>query len=276
VSCILWTRALRPPDSPPECRVYETTRFRVPRVSVLPACDEEIVQLPEPGAYRVLNREGLMLAAVALPGRELLSPFLKEDAFRVGLYCAVQRGAGDYAAARQMVRTTSEEFAATYEVLRVPGRIVREGPYAGVRQLAALLGIQGPQHVFTHQRWSCVHALDQADHDLEAGRVAAALVCGAFSLADPLLTMQIRRSLPPACILSEGAAALVLVPDGRHTDWRARCVPVEGLFYGTAHDSVALASAAEEPGCDGATPGEMERVRWRHRWRKLAAHPLRR
>lgn len=252
MSRILWKQAKRPePGEMPQSHVYgvyENFDFRIPRTCAFPVPDEDIVELPEPRIFRALNRSGLLLAAVGLESRSVLAGFLAEDPFSVGLYCAMQDGPDDYNSGKQMVDVPPEDFARIYKFLRSSKQFLREGGFLQSSVVGMFLGIMGPLYGFTHSRWACLQALEQAEFDLKNGVIRAALVGGGFSLEDPLLSMRVRRSIPEYSILCEGAAALVLVSNGQFTDWRCATPTDDQRFYGTAHDLVLLATMTENDG----------------------------
>jgi hypothetical protein len=249
VSAIVWANAVKPSEGAvPEERVYEVYEnfdFRIPRTVPLPVADDFIVELPDPRSFRALSRAGLMLHAAALPCKEIVAPFVNDDPFSVGIYCAMQNGPEDYNSAKQMVETPREDFARRYKLLRSSKQFFRQIPNIPPAMLSICIGAMGPQYVFSHSRWACLHALEQAEFDLQAGLVRATLVCSAFSLEDPLLTMRIRRDIEDKVLLCEGAAALVLVPDGKPVDWRLNLPHDPDRFFGTAHDLVLLAAEVE-------------------------------
>jgi 3-oxoacyl-(acyl-carrier-protein) synthase len=222
MSEIVWSRSLLPQETPRTIRygVYADA-LCVPRACAFPQKDEELVTLPDPRAYRSMNRASLLLAAAALPANEVLGPRLRQDPFGVGLYCAVENGPPDYDCAKVIAHTPPEEFALSYKRnLRSAKQYLRQLPNLTAAQLAIFLGLMGPIVVFTHSTFGASHALDQAEHDLETGVVRAALVAAAFSLEDPLMSMRVRRDLDPGQVLSEGAAAVVLEPSGRSAGWK--------------------------------------------------------
>jgi hypothetical protein len=250
VSRILWKQVLRPPaNASPQPCVYEpygSCTFRVPRTSALPCADEQIVELPEPRSSRFLTRAGLMLMAVGLSCKDAVAPYLAEDPFSVGLYCAMQDGPDDYKSAWQLSHTPPEDFAKTYKLLRSSRQSLRELGSVQAGFLSIFLGTMGPLYGFTHSRWAGLHALEQAEFDLKNGVVQAAIVGGAFSLEDPLLSLRIRRCIPESSILCEGAAALMLTATGSFTDWRKARTKNSGCFYGTAHQLVSIAIGSEQ------------------------------
>ncbi|HLJ27410.1 MAG TPA: hypothetical protein VKY85_11925 [Candidatus Angelobacter sp.] len=254
MSRIVWKKAKRPLSSeaskPHVYDLYDNFDFRIPRTIALPLLDEEIVVLPEPRTFRALNRCGLLLTAVGLQSRDALAVFLAEDPLSVGLYCAMQDGPDDFNTAKQMAYSTQEEFARRYKFLRSSKFFLRESGSIQSSVLGMFLGIMGPLYGFTHSRWACLQALEQAEFDLQSGVVQAALVGASFSLEDPLLSMRTRRNIPESSDLCEGAAVMVLAANGLYTNWR-NVIPVdEQRFYGTAHDLVLLAAENEEDGED--------------------------
>jgi hypothetical protein len=259
VSRIVWKLALRPPlGNGPKRHRYDLYDgdVGVPNTLTFPEPDEELVQLPDARAYRSLSRAGLLLIAAGLRGQEVLSPFLTEDPFSVGVYCAMENGPNDFNSAKQMINTLPSDFAVTYKELRSPKQYLKQLPNVPPSQLAIILGISGQLNVYQHSRFGCLHALDQAEVDLTIGAVQAALVCSAFSLEDPLLSLRASRSVPKSVILCEGAAALILVPNGAYTDWRSRLRANEGYFHGIAQDLVMLAAMDDDndASCHVAAP----------------------
>jgi hypothetical protein len=243
VSTILWARALLPSRSH-ECdrryAVYDQP-FVVARTMTFEEETDALVNLPDPRAYRALSRAGVLLAAAGLPAAETLVPFLAADPFRVGIYCALEGGPNDYACAKQMIDTPPEQFATSYKSLRSAKQYFKQLANVPPAELAIFLGIMGPLYVFTHSRLGAFHALDQAEFDLDAARVDAALVCGAFSLEEPLPAMRARRSTPSQVVLSEGAACLVLVRGGIDGVSTERDDDTgDGRAYGIVHPLVVL------------------------------------
>lgn len=244
MSRIFWKRALYPPlDELPASYRYDLYDgdMCVPRAAVFPGRNETLVELPDPRAARSLGRTGLLLMAAGLPSQNVIAPFVQEDPFSVAIYCAIEHGPNDFDCARQMVDTSPEEFATTYKRLRSPKQYLKQLPNVPPSQLAIFLGVMGAVNVYQHSRFGCLHALDQAEFDLKAGTIRAALVCSAFSLEDPLLSLRAWRSVPNSMVLCEGAAMMVLTPDGKYVDWRAQLPPYTDRFHGIAQDLVMLA-----------------------------------
>jgi hypothetical protein len=245
VSRMLWKMALQPSDELPVHHRYGLYDgdVCVPRSAAFPESNEQLVELPDPRAFRSLGRTGMLLMAAGLPSQKVLAPLVEEDPFAVAIYCAIENGPNDFASARQMIDTPVEEFAATYKRLRSPKQYLKQLPNIPPSQLAIFLGIMGAVNVYQHSRFGCLHALDQAEFDLNAGTVRAALVCSAFSLEDPLLSMRAYHNAWDSMVLCEGAASVVLGRDGEYTDWRSRLPPYEDRFHGIAQDLMILAGS---------------------------------
>jgi hypothetical protein len=245
MSTITWKRALVPAlEGAPEDASWELygDALRVPRVLRIPLEDEALVALPDPRAYRSLSRAGLMLAAVGLEARDALQPFVARDPYRIGVYCALERvGPNDYDSVKRMLHTPPEEFATTYRALRTTKQYFKMLPTVPPAQLAIFLGVMGPMVTFVNSDAACAQALDQAEHDLHAGVVDLAIACATFSLDDPLVAARTRRRSAGGRVLCEGAACLLLVRDGRYTDWRAAGAASPTHAFGIADQIVALA-----------------------------------
>jgi hypothetical protein len=183
----------------------------VPRTRSLPAATAALADLPDRRAYRSLARTGVMLCAVGLPAAAALAPWLERDPYAVGIYCAIESGPQNYAGARELAGRPRADFAPLFKQANHPKRYLTQLANLPAAHLGIFLGVRGPVNVFCHSRAACGHALEQAAIDLAEGRLAAALVCSAFSLEDPLLALRSRLDWP-APVLAEGAAALVMVP----------------------------------------------------------------
>lgn len=246
MSRIAWKQTLTAPYGDiSQSQVWEAHGFQVPRAFRLNEEDEKLAELPEPRAYQVLNRKAMLLAAVGLQSRPLLASLIEEDPFSVGLYCAAEKGPGDFNVTYRMIGEDLEQFATIYKGNRSPKRFFKEIANIPVSHLGMFLGITGPHLAFTNSNWACLHALEQAELDLEMGVVKAALVCAAFAIEDPIAVLRLQRQLSPTSVMVEAAAALILLPDQTKTDWRARCQPANGHSFGTAHDLLHIAMEAQ-------------------------------
>jgi hypothetical protein len=248
MSGILWKNSLRAAQSQvPQSRFYDLYEggLCVHGAETLPGQEEEIVQLPDPRSYRALSRAGILLAAVGLKSQAALAPFVAADPFSVGMYCAMEVGPNDYNSAKQMVHAAPDQFAAMYKALRSSKQYFKQLANVPPSQLGIFLGIMGPQNVFSHSRWGCLHALEQAEFDLNEGSIQAALVCSAFSLEDPLLSTRVRRTCESERSIGEAGAAILLVRNEEYTDWRVVIGRHDTPTYGIAHDLVILAAGSE-------------------------------
>ena len=243
MSRVRFACALIPPPADPCDRVYGLydDEFRVPGTAAFAEADEDLVRLPDARAYRALSRAGLLLVAAGLPARECVAPIISADPFAVGIYCAMEQGPNDYHAAKQMIDTTPAEFAAAYKTWRSAKHYFKQLPNVPPAELGIFLGAMGPLYTFTHSSFACRHALEHAERDLETAAIQAAMVCAAFSLEDPLLSLRARRALPATVTLSEGAACLVLTAGDGRADWSRLSSDSPSVSYGIATDLVALA-----------------------------------
>jgi hypothetical protein len=228
-------------DTPPEGAIWEAFGFSIHGAYRVAEEDEKITELPEPRAYQVLSRKAMLLAFAGLRAKPHIAALLAEDPFSVGLYCSSEKGPGDLKVAREMIGKAPEEFAAVYKSNRSPKRFFKEIANIPVSQLGMFLGVTGPHLAFTNSSWACIHALEQAEMDLETGAIRAALVCGAFAIEDPIAVLRLRRKLPPGASMVEGAVALLLVADGTTTDWLSMRRPFNGFSFGTADDLMQIA-----------------------------------
>jgi hypothetical protein len=237
LSILIWKNALKPgladlyeSYNPSiyegRCVVPNAARFLMP--------DEEIVRLSDSRLYRSLSRTGLLLIAASLPGLPVLEEFVEKDPFSVGMYCAIEQGPNDFGSAKQMAETTAEDFAVSYKRLRSAKQYLNQLPSVPPSQLGILMGIMGPQCVYQHSRFGCLHALEQAESDLNEGIVQAAVVCSSFTLEDPLINRRVMQSSQGQGRLSEGAATIILRSGGGRRDW-AKHIGVEvNANYGMA------------------------------------------
>lgn len=217
MSRVSWSRCLLPPaDAPVEDRVYGIydPPLVVARTRAFPAATQDLVALPDRRAYRSLARTGVLLCAAGLAAAEALAPYLAADRYRVGIYCATDPGPQNYECARELAGRGRDEFAAVYKQLNHPKRYLTQLANLPAAHLGIFLGVRGPVNVYCHSGAAALHALEQAELDLEGGAVTAALVCSAFSLEDPLLSLRVRTSRPDGAIIQEGAAAVVLTAGG--------------------------------------------------------------
>ncbi len=241
MSQILWRHSLTPAaDAPIEDRIYDVydPPLVVPRTRAIPQPNRKLAVLPDRRAYRSLSRAGVMLCAAGLPAAEVLAPFLARDRYRVGIYSAADPGPQNYSAARE-IAGLFEGFAEAYRRLHHPKLYFTRLANLPSAQLAIFLDVRGPVNVYKHSTAAALHALEQAELDLATGLIEAALVCSAFSLEDPLLSLQVRRAATPQAVVSEGAGALVLGRGAETQDW-SRAEEPGGDCFGIADRILTL------------------------------------
>jgi hypothetical protein len=174
------------------------------------ACeDKDLGELPDRRAIRSMSRASVMLSIVSLPAQKLLEKYLSADPFSVGVYCAVNHGPDDYECAKELLDAPDAEFAVRYKKARSPKHYLKQLPNLAPAQMGIFLGIMGPVNTFNHATEGSYQAMDHAEFDLRTNKVQAALVCTAFSLEDPLLSLKTQTEGPKSAILTEGAAAFL-------------------------------------------------------------------
>lgn len=234
MSRILWSHALIPSAAQPaEERVYDVGEppLSIRRTRSFPEPDRDLVELPDRRAYRSLSRTGVLLLAAGLPAAETLAPFLEADPYRAGIYAALTGGPQNYQACKELLGVR-ETFAEDFRRLNSPKRYFTMLANLPAAQLGIFLDLRGPINVYVHSTAAVGQALEQAEVDLADGVVDAALVCAAFSLDDPLLSLRTRSEVPETRVLSEGAAALVLGRGDGEKDWDREILEATGESSG--------------------------------------------
>lgn len=250
MSRVRWHHLLTPPpEAPTEPVRYEAydPSLVIEHTRSLPTPTRKLVDLPDRRAYRSLSRAGVMLSAVGLPVLELLAPEIERDPYRVGMYCAFDAGPQNYEACRDLLGM-ERGFAARFKKMNHPKRYLSQLVNLPAAQLGIFLGLRGPINVYAHSTRAAAHALDQAELDLATGVVDQALVCSAFSLEDPMLTLRIRRGEGAGRAISEGAVALLLGAEGESVDWPARLadLPERDEHSGIAEPLINLVESLEK------------------------------
>ncbi len=248
MSRILWAKALVPPADEPvkelDYSQYFGAAAKVPGTRAIPTATEDFA-LPDPRAVRSMSRAAVMLANVCMAAQETLAPFLAKSPFSVGVYCAVENGPLDYPSTMQMLELTREQFAERYKRLRNPKMYLKQLPNLAGAQMGIFLNLMGKMDVYNHSTGAALQALDQAEVDLEQGRVDAALVCTGVSFEDPLLTLRAKKFASGGRILCEGAAGIILVKDegsnGKQTLWDPSKHSGSESYYGIGHEIITLA-----------------------------------
>lgn len=240
MSQIVWADLLVPDpevNEQPLASAYYGDRLVIPRTRSLPV-EERSAPLPDRKAYRSMSRAAVLLSIVTLRSLPHLQPFLDRSPFRAGMYCAIENGPVDLKSTKEFAGISREEFAEQYRKSRNPKMFLMQLPNLAAAQAGIFLGLMGPLNVFTSSTHGSIHALLQAEADLEAGRVDAALVCSAFSLETPLVLERIRRKELNGRILCEGAAAMLLTPGGTKIDWNDQEFDDTQSYYGISHQLI--------------------------------------
>jgi len=240
MSRVLWSNVLLPPAELPaqpfRSELYGD-KILLERTKALPIAERQ-AELPDRRVYRSLSRCGVLLSLVGLAARDALVPFLEADPFSVGIYCAVENGPVDFASAREMAQGKASDFAPLYKKLINPKMYLRQLPSLAPAQTGIFLGILGPLQVYNDSRQGGLLALSQAEIDLTEGRVAAALVCSAFSFENPLIMERIARRELKGRILCEGAGALLLTADGTEHGWKDIDSTESHAYYAISHQII--------------------------------------
>ncbi|NTV91784.1 MAG: hypothetical protein HGA72_00455 [Chlorobiaceae bacterium] len=240
MSKILWSKALVPGpeinEQPYTCEYYGE-QINIPRSKALPI-EERKAPLPDRKVYRSMSRSGVLLSLACLEGTAAMQPFLDISPFSVGIYCAIENGPVDLESTRKMLDVSREDFAEQYRKVRNPKMFLMQVTNLAPAQMGIFLGIMGPLNVYNSSTYGSIHALRQAEDDLNAGRVSAALVCSAFSFENPLVLERIRRQNLNERILCEGAAALLLTADEKHSEWQDINFDETESYYGISHQII--------------------------------------
>lgn len=240
MSKMLWSNALVPGSDVME-QSYSNEHYGsllvIPRVKTLPI-EERSAPLPDRKVYRSMSRAGVLLSLACLEGRSVMQPFLDKSPFDIGIYCAIENGPVDLASAKAMLDVSREDFAEQYRKFRNPKMFLKQVPSLAPAQMGIFLGIMGPLNVYNSSVYGGLHAFEQAETDLQKGRVAAALVCSAFSFEDPLVLERIRRKELKKRILCEGAGACLLTADGTYSDWNDLDYAHTEPYFGISHQVI--------------------------------------
>ncbi len=240
MSRILWSNVFVPEpdkDAQPYTSEFYGDKITIPRTKSL-SIEERKALLPDRKAFRSMSRASVLLSLACLEARASLNSFLVHSPFEVGIYCAVENGPVDLRSASAMREVSADDFADEYKRVRNPKLFLKQVPNLAPAQMAIFLGTMGPLNVYNHSSWGCVHAFDQAEADIQEGRVKAALVCSAFSFEDPIVLEGIRRKALKDRVLCEGAGAMLLVPDASFRDWSDHDFHNSESYYGISHQLI--------------------------------------
>lgn len=240
MSRVIWQSLLVPDMSTtPTVHIDETYKDQVENVRAYPQASNAI-SIPDPKAFRSMARSAVFLAHMCMEAKDAMAPFLAKSPFSIGVYAAVENGPIDAPSTQKIVDQPDydQRFADHYRKFRNPKMYLKQLPNLIPAQMGIFMGLQGPLNVYTHSRQGSVQALEQAEWDLKTGVVEAALVCSAHAFDDFLLVKRARNF--DLRTLNEGAGALLLVKDGRHTDWSNKLVSDEKNFFGIADQLVQM------------------------------------
>lgn len=231
MSQIVWAKSLVPGDD------VVTTRYRSEHHGDVSEfghirrypLETARIPLPDPRVTRSISRAAALMANLCLEAKSVLETALQEDPYSIGVYAAIENGPVDYGSVVSMKDGQPGTFAEKYRRLRNPKMYLKQLPNLAAAQMGIFLGIRGPMNVYTHSTLAGQQALEQADSDLEHGEVKLALVCTATGFEDPLSVMRACREAGER-VLTEGASAIVLAPNGQRVQWPA--VKAEPLYHG--------------------------------------------
>lgn len=238
MSKVIWQNALIPNLEQSPIDHYDEN-FKDTVTSVLKVgIENNALKIHDPKAFRSMSRAALFLSHICIDLGPVLKPYLDHSPFSVGIYCAVENGPIDAPSTAKMLDVETEKFAEFYRKLRNPKMYLKQLPNLVPAQLGIFLNVQGIMNVYTHSEQACIQALQQAEIDLQNGEVDAALVCASHAFDDYLVVKRTRMT--DARILSEGAAAVLLVKDGIETDWKAKLKRNDKIGFGISDQLVNL------------------------------------
>lgn len=240
MSQIIWADTIIPGpevDEKPFTSEYYGSTLIIPRTKSL-AIEERCAPLPDRKSYRSMSRAAVLLSIVCLKSLPHIQPILDRSPFCVGMYCAMENGLVDLKSATELIGVTREEYAEQYRKSRNPKMFLMQLPNLAAAQAGIFLGIMGPLNVYNSSTYGSIHALNQAESDLETGRVEAALVCSAFSFENPLVLERIRRRDLNDRVLCEGAAAMLLTAGEPRVNWTKLDCNDTHAYHGISHQLI--------------------------------------
>lgn len=243
MSQVVWTKTLIPPTTqgPSTFRpefygdklVVENTRALT--------FDEREAGLPDRRAFRTMSRSAILLSKIGLEAKEVVQEVLDRDPFKVGIYVAVENGPVDIETTYNMKDISPETFANEYKKHRNPTMYLKQLPNLAAAHLGIFMGVLGPMNVYNDSQNGGLHALDQAEFDLETGLVEVAIVGSSFSFENPLAVKRNAVKYQGVRTLCEGAGVLVLKKSGPRTDWATKKHQQGSDYYGVADQIIGLA-----------------------------------
>ena len=185
-----------------------------------------------------MSRTGVLLSLVCLDGQSFVKPLVDRSPFSVGMYCALENGPVDLQSAKKMHCVSRDDFPEEYRKHHNPKMYLKLLPNLAAAQLGIFLGIMGPLNVYNNSTHGSIHALQQAEMDLEENKIDAALVCSAFSFENPLTVERVNRQNLHDRTLCEGAGALLLTSDGRFSNWKNLDYEDTESYFGISHQII--------------------------------------
>ncbi len=240
MSRILWSYALAPlPDilAQPYVNQYYGNALRIFATKALSMVESE-APLPDRKAYRSMSRAGILLSLACLDAQPIIRPLLDQSPFSAGIYCAMENGTVDLKSTHELMNVSRDDFAEQYRKCRNPKMFLMQLPNLAPAQMGIFLGIMGPLNVYNSSTYGSIHALEQAEADLEDGNIECALVCSAFSFENPLVLERINRQKLNRRVLCEGAGALLLTRNDQKTNWRDCNYDETESYYGISHQLI--------------------------------------
>lgn len=217
MSQIIWKKYLAPDKSQAAETLFdEHFKSSVENVKKYPVASQDMT-IPHPKAFRSMSRASVMLSHLAMDAQPHFADQTAKDPFSIGIYCAVENGPIDAASTSKISEQATEQFIEAYRKHRNPKMYLKQLPNIVPAQLGISFGLQGPMNVYTHSRMAGFHAIDQAEQDLKNGVVEMALVCAAHAFDDFFIVKRTRTQ--DARILTEGAAAMLLIPSSTKSSW---------------------------------------------------------
>lgn len=242
MSEVVWRRSMVPNrETPPRELTWEYygESLKVAQTKALDFNERE-AELPDRRAFRQMSRAAMMLSVLGMEAKSHLIPVLERDPFKVGIYFAVENGPVDFESSYKMRDIKAENFASEYKKNRGPTMYLKQLPNLAAAHLGIFLGVFGPMSVYTDSEYGAIHALEQAELDLEAGRIELALVGGSFSFENPLTLARNEKLGPPGKILAEGAGLMLLKKSAQRTDWANESYGFMPEYFGIADQIIEL------------------------------------
>lgn len=195
------------------------------------ARDADLIPPKHLGLVRSMNRTGTLLTGCCLQLNKEILTLIQSKAERTGIYCAVESSTTAHSELNKLANETAETFSKTYSQLIPPKWCLQTSISLAAFAAAIALGVEGGVHTFHHYRWGVLHALQQAQIDLENGSVDLALVVAVSTLEDPLMVQNRKRRFP-GLVPHEAVGVVLLEPN---SEFKLVERPLQNKHYGIAH-----------------------------------------